>query len=48
MTSLNAKHEIISDEALDAAVAKLSRADRERAEKAAQAWRDETALDLVR
>ena len=26
----------------------LSRADRERAEKAAQAWRDETALDLVR
>ena len=38
----------IADEALDAAVAKLSRADRERAEKAAQAWRDETALDLVR
>jgi uncharacterized protein len=38
----------IVDAALDAHVAKLARSDREKAEKAAQAWRDETALDLMR
>jgi uncharacterized protein len=37
----------IADDALDAIVAKLPRADREKAEKAAQTWRDETALDRM-
>ena len=38
----------VEDPKLDAMVAKLSRGDREKAEKAAQAWRDESALEIVR
>ena len=38
----------IADTNLDALVTKLSRADREKAEKAAQAWRDESALEIMR
>ena len=37
----------VADDALDAIVAKLSRSDREKAERSAQTWRDETALDRV-
>lgn len=38
----------IADAALDGMIGKLARADRDKAERAAQAWRDETALELMR
>lgn len=38
----------IADEGMDKLMAKLSRADREKAEKLAQTWRDENALELMR
>ncbi len=38
----------VEDPVLDKMIGRLARADREKAEKAAQAWRDETALELLR
>jgi len=43
-----ARNANVADETMDKLIGKLSRADREKAEKAAQAWRDETALELMR
>jgi uncharacterized protein len=37
----------VADETLDAMLAKLSRGDREKAERAAQTWRDDMALELM-